>query len=604
VWDLVDTAANNAVVSAITPLRGTATSLAALPHFTVAKTNFTAGTRYAARLTLSVDGVDPCVPTGQASAAAQTAVSLPVVGPDATGIQQNCVNGNCTFSVSSPSNVMVSDGWTFAWTTPNGTPTTGNASTQPVMYTSAGTFNVSVVITNKAGLSVTLTDTVRVTTPASLCPAMVGNANIFATYEGVLTGSTCRDGFGTCAVNEPIAFKVDWLVYPDINCKARATVSWRFDGGTAIAADDATSPVGFTFASASQHTAECTVTIDNKSVVLTKSLTIVNASTGGGPTGGGPTGGGPTNPVCGTMTSLNTEVRYFGPVSGCHTGGACNTGENLQFSVGFLGYDSTCASHTYSWSVDNSAGQIGGASLFHAFPTTGTHTVTCSISNGTQTYVARASVVINEPASPTPTCPTLQFGRNVSLDYTGSAGCHFGTNCAPGEAVTFTLSYYQYDPSCGPHTYVWKVDGATIGTGATATTSALTNGPHNVVCTVSNGGAPVDVIGTVTIAASVPATPAFTFDFLMAQLPTSVGAPPNTWVFNVSSIVPDTVTAASQKWVWNFGDGSPEITAGAAYTHTFPDDKQYTITLKAVGNSYIKTHTTPEPVARRRSVRH
>jgi PKD repeat protein len=610
VWDVVD--ANGTPVASFTPLRGTTTSVASVPRFPVAKSLFTAGTSYRGRLTLSVDGADPCVAASQAPMAADVATSLPVVAPDATLPPAICNNGICTWTVSSPSGVMQSDAWTFAWSTPSGTPTTGNTATQTVTYTSAGTFNVSVVVTNKSGISVTLTSTAQITTPASLCPTMVAGANVFATYAGGLTTSTCRDGFSNCSVGEPIAFTVDWLVYPDVNCSNRASVSWRFDSGAPQAAADSRTPVTATFDIAGSHTAECTVTIDGKSVVITKTFTIGNnngnnGNNGNGNNGNGNNGNGGT-PACGTMNDSSTYITYFGAVSGCRalSGVACNTSESVAFNLGFTNYNNLCATHTYTWSFDNGVGQVGTTTMNHTFAVAGTHTVTCTIFNGTATFVAHMTVPVTGSAPPPPTnaCAALQPGRNVFLDYNGtSANCHAGGNCTAGESVTLALSYYQYDATCGTHTYTWKVDGATIGSGATATTT-LTAGTHNIVCTVSNGGTPVDVTGTIVAATGAPARPAFTFDFALAALPTGA----NTYLFSITSITPTLTDAqlGAIQWTWSFGDGKPDatVTGSAAVVHTFPDDKQYTVTLKAAGNTYLVSHSTPAPPTRTRAVRH
>src|SRR5207248_1560921 len=116
-WDVVD--ANGAAVATIAPQSGTTTSVDTIPRYPVSKSLFTqAG--YKGRLTVSVSGVDPCLQTG-APLSAQQATSAPLVTPDAQ-LNASCSTGVCTYTITSPSNVMQSDAWTFAWTATGGSP--------------------------------------------------------------------------------------------------------------------------------------------------------------------------------------------------------------------------------------------------------------------------------------------------------------------------------------------------------------------------------------------------------------------------------------------------------------------------------------------------
>src|SRR5213075_2008169 len=112
-----------------------------------------------------------------------------------------------------------------------------------------------------------------------------------------------------------------------------------------------------------------------------------------------------------------------------------------------------------------------------------------------------------------------------------TSGCKVGTACAEGEQISLTVDFFGYNKSCAPHTYSWKVDGASIGTGTTATTT-LTKGNHTLECVLFNGTQTIDLTQTVVVGQG--AQPLFTFDFKGGAL-SAAGVPANTWVFNLTS---------------------------------------------------------------------
>jgi len=589
-WDVID--ANGAAVATIAPQSGSAGSIDTIAKYPVSKSLFTlAG--FKGRLTLTVSGADPCSQTG-AGMPAQQATSQALVPPDAqiTAVCNNPLTGVCQYTITSPSNVMLSDAWTFAWTATGGTPTSGNTSSLTVSYYTAGNFNGNVVVTNKAGLSKTVPFTANISTAASQCPTFSatsssGSTLVGITYQGTGATSGCVDAPATtCITNENIQFSPFFYPRtPDASCLSTVTYAWQVDGTAAGTGSTLTT----SFTSTGTHTIALTIGAGNQTVPLTKSITI---TTNLPPPP-------PPPPACGILSALNTTVDYQGQTSTCHTGGSCTSTETVSFLVSFFNYNSNCATHTFAWTFDGAAaGTLTTPGMTHVFSTSGNHTYSVTVFNGSNRVTLSGTLTVAGGTPPPPPCAVLVNGQNVFFDYLGAtSGCHVGgPNCTPGEQITATLTYWNYSPSCGTHTYSWTVDGEPI-TGNQSATFPLTQGNHTVAVTVNNGNPNVTLSQQITV--GVPAKPNYTFDFTIVPL----ALPPFSYAFQVV-VTPDSPTKPTQ-WQWNWGDGSQTVTAGAVQTHTFPDGDEYTVTVTAIdglGGSVV--HTIQSPPAKRRGVRH
>ncbi|HEX7137124.1 MAG TPA: PKD domain-containing protein, partial [Vicinamibacterales bacterium] len=589
-WDVVD--ANGTAVSTIAPQSGTATSVDTIAHYPVSKALFTQpGDK--GRLTLSVSGVDPCSQTG-GNLPSQQATSKALVPPDAqlTAVCDTPQTGVCQYSITSPSGVMQSDAWTFAWTASGGSPSTGSTSSLTVSYYTAGSFSLSAVVTNKAGLSKTLLYTANIKTAASQCPTFVGSSADLTptttlasiTYQGTSGTSACVDSpAATCVPNENIQFSA--LFYPrvpDQSCLSTLTYAWQIDGTGAGTGSTLTT----TFP-AGTHTIGLTLGAGNQSVPTTRSITIAVAQQ--------PQPQQPPPPPCATLSALNTVLNVAGQTPACQAGGTCTSTESVGFSVTYFSYNSSCATHTYAWNFDGAAGgTFTNPTTSHVFSTPGQHTYSVTVSNGTSSVALSGSLTVAGGG-----CATLLPNQNVFLGYSGStSGCQDGkaTKCAPGEQVTASITYWAgYSASCGTHTYSWTLDNAPLSATGQTATFTMPAGDHKVAVAINNGNPSVTLSQTVN---GKPATPTYSFDFSITELP----LPPFSYAFSVT-VTPD--ANKPTQWQWDFGDGTQVITAGAVQTHTFPDDKQYTISVTAVdGIGGVVSHTLPAAPVRRRGVRH
>jgi len=575
-WAVVNS--DGSAVTAIPTQSGTATSFDTIPRYLVSKTAFTQP-GYKGSLTLTVSGVDPCSQTG-APLAPLSATSSALVTPDAQ-LQSSCSSGICTYTIISPSNVMTSDAWTFAWTATGGDPASGAASSLTTSYYTAGTFPVSVVVTNKTGLSKTVTTSTTITTPASKCPTFT-TSNSGITYVGTAAGSNCVDG-ATCQPSEPIVFSVGFFqINPDQTCLGALTYQWLVDGSA-----QGVGPTLNTSLASGSHIVAVTLKAGSQTINLTRSITI-----------GTPP---PPPPTCGTISNQNVTLGYAGTTSTCHDGGTCGVNETITVDATLWNVQAGSCSTSYSWSYDGAAGVLGGTEVTHSFSTPGAHTISVTVTlNGT-----RGTATTNVIVAGGPVCPVITQGQNATINYVGAAsGCtnsNADVQCSTSETIAFSVRYSNYTPSCGPHHYTWKVDGWPVGGDADNTSVAsLTSGPHTVTVAVDNGNGPVTLSQTVNV--SNPVKPNYTFDFTIVPL----AAPANSYTFTVV-VTPDSPTKPTQ-WKWDFGDGIiPPYNAGATQTHTFPDDKAYTVTVSATdGTGGIVSHTVepPAPPTKRRGVRH
>jgi hypothetical protein len=590
-WDVVDS--NGAAVSTIAPQSGTATSVDTIPHYPVSKALFTqAG--YKGRLTLSVSGVDPCSQTG-APMPAQQATSGALVTPDAQ-LNAICASGVCSYAIISPSNVMLSDAWTFAWTATGGSPASGSGPSLTTSYLTAGNFPVQVVVTNKTGLTKTLNYTANITTPASQCPTL-STATTFIEYQGVDPSSSCTVRT-TCQASEQIQFDVGFFRTPDQGCLNTMTYSWQVDGSGA----GTDSTLMTSFASNGTHVVTCTLKTGSQSVNLTSTVSI-----GTVPTPPVPPVQPPQPPVtpptgqCGTLTNNNVYINYNGQSATCASPGSavCSSSDVISFQLLTFAFTPGSCAVTYTWSFDGVAGAPSSSNqITHTFTTPGNHTVSCNASNGSTHGVASATVNIGgtQPTS----CPTLVSGANVSFGYSGAtSGCGGNNNhsCVAGEQITLFVNYNNYNTECGTHHYSWTIDGSPISATTDTTVQVLTAGTHTIAVTIDNGNVPTTTL-TKTLTINNGAKPTYTFDFTVTALP----LPAFSYAFTVA-VTPD--ANKPTQWQWDFGDGSPVVTAGSPQTHTFPDDKQYTITVTAVdGIGGSVSHTLPAAPAKRRGVRH
>ena len=225
-------------------------------------------------------------------------------------------------------------------------------------------------------------------------------------------------------------------------------------------------------------------------------------------------------------------------------------GEAIQFNASA---SEGCGSGTitYTWAFDGS-GSTTGASVSHAFTTSGQHTATVTASDGVNTsQQTSVTVQVNAPAF-----------SNVSISPATVTVC-------PGVQQTYTASATDACARDGI-TYTWHFDDNTAGTGSQISHAFATPGPHTVTVTAADGAASGSAIASVTIltpSISVslgPVTPggATTCDDVHFSVSSS-----GTCLGNVG-------------YTWHFDDGSADQT-GPAATRKFTSTGNHVVTVTA-----------------------
>jgi PKD repeat protein len=410
--------------------------------------------------------------------------------------------------------------------------------------------------------------------PPPTCGTMTASST-FLSYSGMSSG--CKDGGNVnCSTGESITFSVNyWQFSPT----CATTYTWTVDGQQTAGGQTLTK----SFATSGTHSVSCAISNSSQTFPLATSLTV-NAGTTLPP----------VNPTCGTMAVSNTVLGYTGTSAGCISSGSgtCGAGEQINFHVDYSGFSTTCAT-TYTWTIDGQQ-TAGGQTLTKSFAASGTHSVSCAISNSSQTFTVASSLTINGQTPVNTNCGTLTANANVFMSYTGPAsGCRDGGNCSTGEAIAFSVTYWGLSPTCTA-TYSWQFDDGGTASGQSASHAFTTTGQHTATCTITYGSQSLPLSTTLNVGGN-PATPAPTVTVAVEYVNT------NTYKFT-PTVVSGTVT----KFIWDFGDGTSATTTEAKpVQNMYAKIGKYTVTLEAQsGGPSTTVTTTVSVIAKPRAVRH
>jgi hypothetical protein len=111
--------------------------------------------------------------------------------------------------------------------------------------------------------------------------------------------------------------------------------------------------------------------------------------------------------TCPLMSQFNTWVVYASDDAGCSflRTEPCRTGVPVNFTAGAYLYSFACSVHTFTWDFGDGTETVSGLLVKHIYQTPGSYTVTLTIVNGQQTYVAKQQLVVNgrgDPPAPVP----------------------------------------------------------------------------------------------------------------------------------------------------------------------------------------------------------
>ncbi len=491
----------------------------------------------AGTFTVTLVATNPCG-TDQTTSTV-TVVAAPVATISNSGAQ-GCAPHTISFDASNSSGLG-----SVMWSFPGGTPATSTAMMPTVVYNGAGTFDVSLTVTNSEGTDTeTLTDLVVV----DLAPmaSFTSSVNeLTATFANTSTGGTSFSwdfGDGTNSANQSAihtyAMSGTYTVILDVT-NSCGTESFS-ETITVLA-----SPVAAFSQNAESGCAPLVVTFDasNSTDVGTVLWTfpggMPSTSTEMMPTVTYSTGGTydvqlTVNNASGTDTEIASNLITVAPLA--------VAGFNADVNMLMVDFESTSTNvDSYSWDFGNGEVSIEpNPSITYLLA--GSYDVTLRVSNACGTDVITQTVVVAEGL------PNAEFSISET------------SGCAP--LVVSLTDLTTGDPSA----WLWTV---TSNTGAN-----LTSTEQNPQFTLTQAG-----VYTFTLEAT---NGAGSTTEVRSDVVTVLAAP--TAVISVVSIVDASVQFEAtlvdvDSYLWDFGDGNTSTIEDPL--HTYVDNGSYTVTLTA-----------------------
>ncbi|WP_025615215.1 PKD domain-containing protein [Cellulophaga baltica] len=418
------------------------------------------------------------------------------------------------FTGDTSSDPDTGDTLTYAWDFGDGnTATTANPSHT---FTTAGTYTVTLTVTDDGTPVLTSTDTITIiVTDANQAPTAVATSDILA-------GEVSLD----------VQFTGDTSTDPDTGDVL--TYAWDFgDGSTATTANPS-----HTFTTAGTYNVTLTVTDDGTPALSSSEATItitVNAPANQAPTAIA------TSDINSGEASL--DVQFTGDTSTDP-----DTGDVL----------------TYAWDFGDGS-TATSANPAHTFTTAGTYDVTLTVTDDGTPAMSSSEVTITitvtTPANQAPTAVASSdiSSGNVSLE------------------VRFTGDTSS-DPDTGDIlTYSWDFGDGSTATTANPSHTFTTAGTYDVTLTVTDDGTPAlsssEVIITITV--NAPANQAPTA--VASSDVTSGEASLAVQFTGDTSTDPDTGDVLT--YAWDFGDGTTATTANPSHTFTTSGTYDVTLTV-------------------------
>ena len=464
-----------------------------------------------------------------------TIVTVPAAGFSATNTS-GCAPLAVQFSNQSTANAS-----TIQWQFPGGNPQTSSVANPSVTYSAAGSYNVTLIVSNAAG-SDTLTQTNYVVTATVPAAGFTVSTNV---YVANFTNTTVNGN----------------------------SYSWNFgDGGTSTQ----TNP-SHTYAADGTYTVTLTATNDCGSNTFTQQVVIssmpqagfsANVTTGCAPfavqfqnqsssnttawnwsfPGGNPASSTAQNPevtynAVGTYTVTLTASNALGEntvtqtnfitVGTTPTAGFTKTTNLL--TAAFTNTSTGAASYAWNFGDGQTSTQ---ASLSHTYAQDGTYTVTLTATNPCGSVTTTQTVtVVSMPAA--------------GFSATQTAGC------AP-----FTVQFNN-ESSANATSWQWSFPGGTPSSSTMTNPSVTyaTAGTYSVTLTVGNAAGNNTTTQTDLIV--VNGTPAAAFDGVINQM----------------TVTLTNNTTNANSYEWDFGDG--ETSTDANPSHIYQQDGVYEVTLTA-----------------------
>jgi PKD repeat protein len=286
------------------------------------------------------------------------------------------VGGSCsigdliTFTGSGFNYDFGCDTHTFTWDFGDGTQDSGQ--TRSHSYGAAGTYNVSLTISNH---SETVTTTVAVKVGQVACLTMVPGQNVFAAFSGA---SGCTSINTTpCIASESINFAAGASAY-DFSC-AEHTFQWSFGDNTSATTKNIN--IQHVYAAPGTYLATLKVTNSTQSITTTVPVKVA------------------TKKGCTNLGPSSFFVAYSGLKSQCSyvsSDSVCSNLEDVSFNAApDLGFDASCVTG-FEWDFGDGSSKVAGQAAAHKFAAAGKYNVKVAVTDGTSTVTYTAAVSVRD----------------------------------------------------------------------------------------------------------------------------------------------------------------------------------------------------------------
>lgn len=282
-----------------------------------------------------------------------------------------------------------------------------------------------------------------------------------------------------------------------------------------------------------------------------------------------------------------------------------NPGQSVTFDAKIFGTAyawQDCDTLTWSWG-DGTSSTVGNKNnalqVSHAFSSSGTFTVTLTVSNSagaprSSTMSIQVGSVAPPPPDPPPpggggSCSAPKAGA-IFVGYTGpESGCRAGgtTPCKVSENVSFKVDTFGYTvQSCD--SFSWKFGDGRTATGRTPSYAYTAAGTYTVELKVTNSAGSVTATGPLVVSGGVCNAPANDIKLGWVGLasgcdPTKTCSPGEKVRFYFSS-ASNYVLQACDSVTWDFGDGEKSTSKVVQIDHTFASNGPFQVSF-AVANS-------------------